>query len=170
LCANIAHLPASTTRSSGGGWKDDRERRAGRQVGNVMSAEKAEFKVSDQRHFAPDGTPRGPEREQRPPVVDGQVAGEERPPTTCAAEVAFSGFILSLAAQASSLLRGGDDGTEGDEAPARDKEGAQHIIAILEMLQDKTEGRRSADESRLLDGLLFELRMAYVALGERGAR
>lgn len=135
-----------------------------------MSAEKAEFKVSDQRHFAPDGTPRGPEREQQPPAVDGQAAGEQSAPTTGAAEVEFSGFILSLATQASILLRGGDDGTEADEAPARDKEGAQRIIAILEMLQDKTEGRRSVEESRLLDGLLFELRMAYVALGQRGAR
>ena len=135
-----------------------------------MSAEKAEFKVSDQRHFAPDGTPRESEIEQGPPVVDRQAERGENAPTTNAAEVDFSSFILSLAAQASILLRAGDDGAEGVEAPARDREGAQRIIAVLEMLLDKTEGRRSTEESRLLDGLLFELRMAYVALGQREGR
>ena len=30
------------------------------------------------------------------------------------------------------------------------------------MLEDKTRGRRTPDEDRLLEGLLFELRMAYV--------
>ena len=106
-----------------------------------MSAEKAEFKVSDQRHFAPDGTPRESEIEQGPPVVDRQAERGENAPTTNAAEVDFSSFILSLAAQASILLRAGDDAAEGVAAPARDREGAQRIIAVLEMLLDKTEGR-----------------------------
>jgi len=32
----------------------------------------------------------------------------------------------------------------------------------MEMLRDKTEGRRSAEEDALLADLLFQLRMAYV--------
>jgi hypothetical protein len=35
-------------------------------------------------------------------------------------------------------------------------------VAILEMLRDKTEGRRTAQEDALLADLLFQLRMAYV--------
>jgi hypothetical protein len=38
------------------------------------------------------------------------------------------------------------------------------MIAILEMLRDKTEGRRTPDEDAVLDGLLYELRMGYVAV------
>ena len=40
--------------------------------------------------------------------------------------------------------------------------GARQIVAILEMLKDKTEGRRTANEDALLAELLFQLRMAYV--------
>ena len=43
------------------------------------------------------------------------------------------------------------------------------MIGVLEMLKDKTEGRRTPQEDQLLDGLLYELRMAYVA-GPGGRR
>jgi hypothetical protein len=45
---------------------------------------------------------------------------------------------------------------------ARSARGARQIVAILEMLKQKTEGRRTADEDALFAALLFELRMAYV--------
>jgi hypothetical protein len=31
------------------------------------------------------------------------------------------------------------------------------------VLREKTEGRRTPDEDRILEGILYELRMAYVA-------
>ena len=40
---------------------------------------------------------------------------------------------------------------------------ARSLIGILEMLRDKTEGRRTPREEEVLEGLLYELRMAYVA-------
>jgi hypothetical protein len=40
---------------------------------------------------------------------------------------------------------------------------ARSVIGVLEMLKDKTEGRRTSDEDQVLEGLLYELRMAYVA-------
>jgi hypothetical protein len=135
-----------------------------------MTDESAGFRVSDQRHFAADGTPRAAAAE-----VEAQHAGMADEASTQARdgaplEVSFSSFIVSLAAQASILLRG--EGGSGDEpgSPARDVEGARQLISILEMLQDKTEGRRTADESRLLDGLLFELKMAYVTASQRHSR
>lgn len=69
------------------------------------------------------------------------------------APVDFVGFLVSLAAQASLALHGEKPGLRS----------ARSIIAMLEMLQDKTEGRRTPEESRLLDQILYELRMAYVA-------
>ena len=48
-------------------------------------------------------------------------------------------------------------------APEEGLSAAQSIISMLEMLQDKTEGRRTPDETGLLESLLYELRMAYVA-------
>jgi hypothetical protein len=41
---------------------------------------------------------------------------------------------------------------------------AKHYIDTLGMLEEKTSGNRTADESGLFDGLLHQLRMAYVAL------
>ena len=39
---------------------------------------------------------------------------------------------------------------------------AQHLIDLLAMLDKKTAGNRTAEESQLLDGMLHELRMIYV--------
>lgn len=41
-------------------------------------------------------------------------------------------------------------------------EDAQHFIDLLEMLETKTAGNRSPEESHLLDNLLHELRLVFV--------
>ncbi len=41
---------------------------------------------------------------------------------------------------------------------------AKHIIDTLQLLMDKTEGNRTLEETRDLDGMLHELRMAFVAV------
>ena len=41
---------------------------------------------------------------------------------------------------------------------------AKHYIDMLGMLDEKTAGNRTADESALLDDLLHQLRMAYVSM------
>jgi hypothetical protein len=43
-----------------------------------------------------------------------------------------------------------------------DFEMARHNIDLLELLQQKTQGNLSADETQLLNHLLFQLRMGYV--------
>jgi len=45
---------------------------------------------------------------------------------------------------------------------------AKHSIDLLEVLQQKTEGNRTAEETAMLDHLLHELRMGYVAIREKG--
>jgi hypothetical protein len=44
-------------------------------------------------------------------------------------------------------------------------EQAKHMIDMLAMLQQKTEGNRTPDESTELENMLHQLRMAYVTLG-----
>jgi hypothetical protein len=76
-------------------------------------------------------------------------------------ELTFSGFILSMATTAA--LHFGDIAnphTGRKEEP--DLESAGHIIEILEMLQQKTRGNLIPEEERLLDDLLYELRMRFV--------
>ena len=44
---------------------------------------------------------------------------------------------------------------------------AKHFIDTLAMLQAKTEGNRTAEESDVLEAILHELRMSYVAVQDR---
>ncbi len=44
---------------------------------------------------------------------------------------------------------------------------ARHTIDMLTMLQEKTEGNRTPEESSELDGALHELRMTYVTISNQ---
>ena len=45
---------------------------------------------------------------------------------------------------------------------------ARHTIDMLQMLQEKTEGNRTPEETEEFDRILHELRMAYVAVQQKG--
>ncbi len=45
---------------------------------------------------------------------------------------------------------------------------AKYSIDMLEMLQEKTEGNRTAEETEDMEAMLHQLRLAYVAAGEKG--
>jgi hypothetical protein len=127
-----------------------------------MSETDKPFSVSDRRHFTPEGQARD---EPAPPV-----AAEADPPVSDAppagGPVDFRQFLLSLGAQAATFLSGAAPDKPAERAAAL--EGARSVIGILEMLREKTEGRRTSEEDQLLDGLLFELRMAFVERSRAG--
>lgn len=75
-------------------------------------------------------------------------------------QVTFSTFILSLAS--SALVQLGEVPDPESGRTKADLMMAKHSIDVLTMLQDKTKECLDPDESRLLDGLLYELRMKYV--------
>jgi hypothetical protein len=41
---------------------------------------------------------------------------------------------------------------------------ARHFVDLLEVLQEKTKGNCTPDESKMMDGLLHELRMGFLAV------
>jgi hypothetical protein len=47
---------------------------------------------------------------------------------------------------------------------------AKHFIELLEMLEQKTTGNRTPDESQLLENLLHELRLGYVTSSKAAAK
>jgi uncharacterized protein DUF1844 len=135
-----------------------------------MTEERKSFTVNDRRHFTAEGDTREPEEEAAPASSEAVPPQNETPRATSgprasqAAEPAdFTQFLLSLGAQAGYLLTP-QEGSDRSEALV----GARSIISILEMLKDKTEGRRTDEEERVLEGLLYELRMAYVAAAREG--
>jgi hypothetical protein len=62
----------------------------------------------------------------------------------------------------SALIHLGEapDPVTGRSAP--DLAQAKYAIDLLGLLKDKTDGRRSSEESQILDGLLYDLRMRYL--------
>jgi hypothetical protein len=76
-------------------------------------------------------------------------------------DLTFSGFVLSLATTAA--LHFGDLADPQTGRPGTpDLPSAKRIIELLEMLQAKTKGNLIPEEDRLLEDLLYELRMRFV--------
>lgn len=72
----------------------------------------------------------------------------------------FSTFALSLASSALVQLGEVPDPATGEVSENLTL--AKHSIDILSMLQEKTANGLDGEESRLLEGLLYELRMKFV--------
>ncbi len=76
-------------------------------------------------------------------------------------EVSFSTFVLSLASSALSYLGEVPHPETGEKN--KDLTVASHTIDILDMLQNKLVHGVTDEEKQLLQGVLYELRMKYVA-------
>ena len=78
-----------------------------------------------------------------------------------AQSVTFTGFILSLATTAA--VHFGDIPDPGTGEPVEpDLAAAAQMIEIIALLQEKTKGNLSDPEARLVEDLLYELRMRFV--------
>jgi len=73
----------------------------------------------------------------------------------------FNFFITTLALQASIAL--GDVPNPVTNKKEEDINQAKFLIDTLGMLKEKTKGNLNSQESNLLDNLLYELRMQYIA-------
>jgi hypothetical protein len=78
----------------------------------------------------------------------------------------FTAFILSLATTA-AVHFGDYADPETHERQAPNLEGASQMIDILTLLEQKTRGNLSDEESALLGGILYELRMRFVEVRDR---
>ena len=58
--------------------------------------------------------------------------------------------------------------TSHEEAPPADLELAQHLIDTIAMLQEKTAGNRTPEETETFEELLHQLRMAFIAVQQSG--
>ena len=73
----------------------------------------------------------------------------------------FPGFILSLATTAAVHFGDIPDPATGQPMEPNILAAAQ-MIEIIAMLQEKTRGNLTAAESKVLDDLLYDLRMRFV--------
>jgi hypothetical protein len=82
--------------------------------------------------------------------------------------VSFAGFIISLATTAAVHFGDIPDPSTGEPIEA-DMGAAGQMIELIALLQEKTHGNLTPDESKLVEDLLYELRMRFVEAqgGER---
>ena len=86
------------------------------------------------------------------------MAGEA--PKQALHQVDFSTHVLSIAS--SALISLGRMPAPGGEEIELDLEAAKHLIDVLGMLEEKTKGNLDDGETKLLQSLLYDLRVAYV--------
>jgi hypothetical protein len=73
----------------------------------------------------------------------------------------FSFFVTTLALQASISL--GQIPNPATNKTEEDLTQAKFLIDTLGMLEEKTKGNLKAEEAKLLESLLYDLRMVYVS-------
>lgn len=79
----------------------------------------------------------------------------------------FTTFVFSLMHTAAVHLGDAVDPETGQPAPPN-LEGARHMIDILGILEEKTRGNLAAEERQLLEQGLYELRMRFVEVTQKG--
>jgi Domain of unknown function (DUF1844) len=79
--------------------------------------------------------------------------------------ITFTGFVLSLATTAAVHFGDIADPNTGERAEPN-LLAAQQMIDIIAMLQEKTRGNLIEPEERLVDDLLYELRLRFVQARE----
>jgi len=145
------------------------------------------LKVSDRRHFTESGE-RRPEVEAAvfeeraapppspasPPLAaptPAPAAPATPPPPPqerlAAREITFAGLLQDL--YATCMMQLGAELQPGQPGQV-DLEGARETIDLLGVLQQKTHGNLEAQEARLLDNVLYELRLAYLEVQRASAR
>ena len=92
-----------------------------------------------------------------------ETTGESAGTTGEMPKVDFSTLVLSLGTTALYQM-GVVPNPESGRAVEAEPIVAQQTIDTLEMLRDKTRGNLDAEERKLLDSLLYELRMRFVDL------
>lgn len=97
-----------------------------------------------------------PQRSAEPPA---EAPAGERPPLPPADLAFLIGTLYIQGAMALGLLLNPLT-KKADVQPDQ----AKHAIDLLAVLQEKTEGNRTPQESSELDAVLHELRMAYVSV------
>ncbi len=126
-----------------------------------MASEEPEsaFKVTDRRR-----------RGEEEPARLAEPRREPQPPPRSAAQPddpgrSLVGLFMMLAG--SALMALGEPDPSTGQRGQRDLPMAAEVIDVLALLRERTEGRRTTEESQTLDELLYDLQMRYVSLTKR---
>ena len=116
--------------------------------------------MTDRRRFTDEAAARDAEAPPAEPERESPATASSRPSDL--EPVTFSTFVLGLSTQA--LLHLGEIESPLAGKVERDLGAAKDIIDVLGVLREKTRNNLEQAEERLLDSILYDLRMRYVAL------
>ena len=120
------------------------------------SSKPSGFTVTDRRSFTDEGA-----AEPEPVDASDADAPDQLPlGSGPLPAVDFHTFVLSLGS--SALLHLGEIENPNDGVSQKDLPLAKHTIDILAMLEDKTKGNLTPAEEKLIESLLYDLRLRYV--------
>lgn len=119
------------------------------------------FRVTDRRRFTDEG-----ETREDPPAAAAPAAPSDPPSATAGAPseeaLTFATFVLGLSTQA--LIALGEIDHPVSRQREKDLGAARHLIDILAILREKTNGNLQADEHQILESALYDLRIRFVEL------
>jgi hypothetical protein len=130
--------------------------------------EAQEFKVTDRRGFQADAVPNASEAAGNSIKTEPTPAATTPPtqePEASGPPIDFPSYLLSYYTQGLVLM--GEVPNPYTNKKEEDLGSAQNIIDILIMLEQKTKGNLSSDEGKLLESVLYELRMKFMAKTNR---
>ena len=142
----------------------------------VEDSNSSGFKVVDRRPFAADGSRKQEvpaEERERETAPERERSAPREPPAESRRQdnddsSRFEALVSYLSTTAMFQL-GLIPGPKGERVPS-DFPNAQRTIDLLEVLQEKTQGNLTGSESRLLEDVLYELRVSFVEMQKRQAR
>jgi len=133
------------------------------------------FKVVDRRIFDADGAHRDvsqEEAEKSAPPIEAPPAGsvEAEAELPYESEEGPTGFetLVSYLSTTAMFQLGLLPGPGGERIPI-DLVNARRTIDLLEVLQEKTRGNLTPSEAKLLEDVLYELRLTYVEIEKRAS-
>jgi hypothetical protein len=131
------------------------------------------FKVQDRRRFSKEtGEPRNEindeagQATQEEPAKPKQTVETDPSEGSALSAINFSTFVISLSTQA--LMHLGEIPNPMDGRVEKDVAGAKQMIDIISILREKTRGNLDPGEQKLLEDVLYDLRMRYVEVVKKG--
>ncbi len=138
--------------------------------------ETSSFKVVDRRSFSVDGTRREDPREddkkvEARPTVSRATSKPREVELEGYSEEGPAGFdtLVSYLSTTAMFQLGLLPDPGGERIPA-DLVNARRTIDLLEVLQHKTRGNLTPDETKLLDDVIYELRLSFVEVEKQRAK
>lgn len=131
------------------------------------------FKVVDRRSFSSDGTrvstePQSAESKPAPAEASPLRTATAATPKAAAQESREFEMLVSYLSTTAMFQLGLIAGPEGERLDP-DPVSARQTIGFLEALQQKTRGNLAASESRLMEEVIYELRMRCLEIEKRAA-